>query len=98
MDISKSHEGSVYQFLGDYKTPELIDAYTLFKLVGPDTPRAFISWNEDDSTVPQAFNCAPYAAALAAAGVPVTTSVHATGGHATGPDYPGCVLDWLKTF
>lgn len=98
MDISKSHEGSVYQFLGDYKTPELIDAYTLFKLVGPDTPRAFISWNEDDSTVPQAFNCAPYAAALAAAGVPVTTSVHATGGHQTGPDYPGCVLDWLKTF
>ena len=98
MDISKSHEGSVYQFLGDYKTKELIDAYTLFKQVGPDTPRAFITWCRNDNVVPQEFNCEPMAAALEIAGVPVETSVHETGGHATGPDYPGCVLDWLKTF
>ena len=98
MDISKSHEGSVYQFLGDYPTPALIDAYTIFKQVGPDSPRAFLTWATNDSVVPQEFNCAPMAAALKAAGVPVTTSVNSSAGHATGPDYPGCVLDWLKTF
>lgn len=98
MDISKTHEGSVYQFLGDYKTPELVDKYTVYKHVGPDTPRAFITWCKDDSTVPQMFNCAAMKEAMELAGASVTSSVHETGGHATGPDYPKCVLDWLKTF
>lgn len=98
MDISKTHEGSVYQFLGDYKTDELVDRFTIFKHVGPDTPRAFMTWCWDDSTVPQIYNCAPMKEALEFAGVPVTASIHSTGGHATGPDYPKCVLDWLKTF
>ena len=98
MDISKSHEGSVYQFMGDYPSREMIDAYTIFKQVGPDSPRAFITWATNDSVVPQEFNAAPMAAALEMAGVPVCTSVNTYSGHATGPDYPGSVLDWLKTF
>lgn len=98
MDISKSHEGSVYQLLGDYKTDELVNMFTIYKHVSPDSPRAFLTWCRDDSTVPQEFNCAPMAEALMLAGVPVTTSIHNTGGHTTGPDFPGCLLQWLKTF
>lgn len=98
MNIGKSHEGSVHQFLGEYPTQEEIDAFTIYKQVNTQTPRAFITWCDDDSVVPQEFNCAPMALALEMSGVPVTKSVHKTGGHATGLDYPDCVLDWLKTF
>ena len=69
--------------------------------LGPDNLTAQMNkflWCDDDSVVPQEFNCAPMALALEMSGVPVTKSVHKTGGHATGPDYPDCVLDWLKTF
>ena len=100
MDISRSHEGSVLHFLGYNRRQADIDAYSLDKIVTPDTPRAFVAYSYDDAVVPQRYNGPVYVKALKDAGVEVYDDPHDTGGHTTvnWANFPSDMHSWLKTF
>jgi predicted esterase len=100
MDIGRSHQGSVYQLLGDYPSVDLIKAYSTNLLVNPETPKAFVSYAMDDDVVPQEYNCYAFVQALKANGVEHVDDYHETGGHSTGAfaNYPSAMIDWLKSF
>lgn len=100
MDISRSHEGSCYYFLGDERPAALVEEWSLDKCVTAETPRAFVYYAMDDTVVPQRYNGMVYCQALKAAGVPCQEECYETGGHSTPKDnnYPDAMFAWLKTF
>ena len=100
MDDGSTHDGSAKYFLGPLPSRELVDAYTVYKLVTPKTPRTYLAYSLDDYTVPQQYNGVPMAAALKENGVSAEIRPHDTGGHATSgwSDYPSSLQNWLKTF
>lgn len=100
MDDGYTHDGSAKFFLGPIPSRELVDAYTVYKLVTRDTPRTFLAYSLDDYTVPQQYNGVPMAEALQENGVSCEIRPHETGGHATSgwADYPASLHNWLKTF
>ncbi len=100
MDISRSHEGSCYQFLGDTRPQYLVDAWSLDKLVTKDTPRAFVYYALDDTVVPQRYNGEAFCKAMKEAGAECHEERWMTGGHATpaSVNYPNAMLEWIKTF
>lgn len=100
MDDGLTHDGSAKFFLGPLPSRELVDAYTVYKLVTPETPRTFLAYSLDDYTVPQQYNGVFMAEALKANGVSCEIRPHETGGHATSgwADYPASLHNWLKTF
>lgn len=66
-----THSGSRTQLLGSSPTDEQIALFSNQNHVSATTPRAFLTYAADDSTVPPAYNGAVYYDALTAAGVPV---------------------------
>ncbi len=100
MDDGSTHDGSAKYFLGPLPSKELVDAYTVYKLVASDTPRTYLAYSLDDYTVPQQYNGVPMGEALKAKGVSCEIRPHDTGGHATSgwSDYPSSLQNWLKTF
>lgn len=100
MDDGSTHDGSAKFFLGPLPSGELVDAYTVFRLVTPSTPRTFLAYSLDDYIVPQQYNGVPMAEALRKNGVSCAICPHETGGHATTgwADYPASLQNWLASF
>lgn len=64
MQPGKTHAGSTSRFLGDNPSQSLVDAWSVHKLVGEDTPRAFVAYATNDTVVPQEYNGAEMKSAL----------------------------------
>lgn len=69
---ANTHAGSRDNFLGKNPSQEQIELYSNEKQVKADTPRAFITFTEDDSAVPPAANGMAYYQALTDKKIPVT--------------------------
>lgn len=78
-----THRGSRKRFIGENPTPALEREFCNELQVNADTPRAFITWSEDDRTV-KPENSRLYCEALKAKNIPVETKVFPTGGHGWG--------------
>jgi len=100
MNDGLTHDGSAKFFLGPLPSPDLVQAYSVYNLVTPETPRTFLAYSLDDYTVPQQYNGVLMGEALQASGVSCEIRPHETGGHATSAwaDYPSSLHNWLKTF
>ena len=85
MEPGKTHQGSSDKLLGHTPSDELIQEYSNQLHVDANTPRAYITYSENDNTVPPAYNGYVYYEALQAQGVPVTLKTYATGGHGWSP-------------
>ena len=71
-----THAGSRTQLLGSSPTEAQIAKFSNEQHVSASTPRAFITYADNDTTVPPAYNGAAYYNALTAAGVPVQRCVY----------------------
>ena len=69
---ANTHAGSRDNFLGKNPSQEQIELYSNEKQVKADTPRAFITFTEDDSAVPPVANGMAYYQALTDKKIPVT--------------------------
>lgn len=84
MEAGKTHQGSIDQLLGTNPSDELVELYSNQKHVDAAAPPAYITYSENDGTVPPATNGKVYYDALVAAGVNVTLKTFPTGGHGWG--------------
>lgn len=84
MQAGKTHQGSIDHLLGTNPSQTLVDLYSNEKQVTVMTPPAFITYSENDGTVPPATNAQWYYDAMTAIGVPVTMQSYPTGGHGWG--------------
>lgn len=71
-----THAGSRTQLLGNNPTAAQIALFSNEQHVSAATPRAFLTYADNDTTVPPAYNGGPYYDALTAAGVPVRREVY----------------------
>lgn len=83
MDKSYTHLGSHDNLLGKDASAELEAEYSNEKQVTKDTPRAFIVYSDDDTTVPPA-NGVNYYLALHKHKVPAVLHIYPSGGHGWG--------------
>ncbi len=81
--VDEPHEGSVDALLGPGASPERRAAHSADRTVSAATPPAFVWHTADDAAVPVGHSLR-YAAALAAAGVPVELHVFPRGPHGVG--------------
>lgn len=106
-----THQGSRDNLLGKNPSAAQIELYSNEKQVTADTPRAFITFTEDDTIVPPAANGTPYYQALTEKGIPAKlvswpSSNGWGGGHGWGnlgtfvhhEELMSQLSDWLKTF
>ena len=77
------HERSANNFLGEFKTPELVKAYSGEFHVKEDTPPIFMWHNADDNNV-SAANCFRLGEVLSKNNVPYEIHVFPRGGHGVG--------------
>ncbi|MBQ1208865.1 MAG: alpha/beta hydrolase [Bacteroidales bacterium] len=82
MERSKTHTGSVDNFLGMNPSAEMVKLYSNHLQVKADTPKAFVMYQDSETTVPPATNGAEYVTALKAAGVSHTAKVYTGTSHA----------------
>lgn len=80
MEKKNTHKGSRKNLIGKDPSQELIDLYSNEKHVTAETPPAYISWNNNDRTVP-IINSKMYIEALKSKGVPVHVKNYEKGGH-----------------
>lgn len=71
-----THTGSRTQLLGGSPTSEQIAIFSNEQHVSASTPRAFIAYADNDTTVPPTFNGAAYYDALSEAGIPVERHIY----------------------
>ncbi len=83
MDTTFTHMGSRTNLLGENISPELETLYSNEKQVNSNTPRAFIAFSNDDSTVPSE-NGVYYYLALKEKKVPASLYIYPSGGHGWG--------------
>ena len=81
MEASLTHEGTMKNLTGG--NPELVERYSLEKLVTPRTPPTLLAVSNNDAAVSPE-NSARYLRALKASGVPGELHVFPTGGHGWG--------------
>ena len=106
-----THEGSRRNLLGNNPSQEQIYLYSNEKQVTAETPRAFITYTEDDKEVPYEKNGWAYYKALREMNIPVTLCCweannggggsHGWGGNPTFGHYKELLSglsDWLETF
>lgn len=80
LDPSYTHDGTLYNLLGEKPSRKLIDQYSNEKQVTAQTPPAFILASTDDGLVPVR-NSIEYYNALLAHGVEVSMHLYPEGGH-----------------
>ncbi len=83
MDKTFTHMGSRTNLLGENVSQQLEDLYSNEKQVTSETPRAFITFSDDDDGVPPA-NGAYYYLALKEKKVPASLFIYPSGGHGWG--------------
>ena len=83
MDKSFTHLGSHDNLLGKDASQELEDLYSNEKQVTKETPRAYITFSDDDDAVPTK-NGALYYLALKENKVPASFFIYPSGGHGWG--------------
>jgi len=100
------HKGSRDNLLGMNPAPDLIDAWSLERVVVPNTPPTFLALASDDTTVPPLPNAGAYYVALREANIPSEIHLFESGGHGFGiartvgkPDaaWPGLLTQWAKS-
>ncbi len=84
MEAGKTHQGSIDNLLGTNPSADLVALYSNQFHVSADTPPAYITYSDNDGTVPPLTNGKVYYDALVAAGVPATLKTYPTGGHGWG--------------
>lgn len=82
MDKSKTHVNSVNNFLGMNPSAEMVKLYSNDLQVKADTPKAFVMYQDKETTVKPETNGAAYAKALKAAGVSYTEKAYEGSSHA----------------
>jgi acetyl esterase/lipase len=100
----RQHKGSFDRLLGEQRTPEQSDYYSLQNRVTNETPPAFILYADDDRTVPSV-NGPIYYIALKEHGVRASLHIYPYGGHGFGmkdsfhykPSWMPLMLDWIDT-
>lgn len=102
MQPGKTHAPSTERFLGLEPSQELIDKWSVHKLVDDYTPRAFVAYATNDGTVPPQHNGAEMKAALQKVSYPSLhqVNVYSYGGHSSTSweDFPECVHQWMNRF
>jgi acetyl esterase/lipase len=100
------HAGSRDHLLGESASPDLIDAWSLERHVGPNTPPTFLALASDDTTVPPLPNAGAYYVALQEAKIPSEIHLFESGGHGFGiartvgkPDaaWPDLLTQWGRS-
>ena len=84
MEKGKTHQGSIDELLGTNPSAELVEQFSNQNHVDGDAPVAYITYSDNDGTVPPATNGKVYYDALVAAGVPAELHTYPTGGHGWG--------------
>ena len=100
----RQHKGSFDRLLGEQRTPEQSDYYSLQNRVTEQTPPAFILYADDDRTVPSV-NGPLYYIALKEHGVRASLHIYPYGGHGFGMkdsfhykhSWMPLMLDWIDT-
>lgn len=103
IDSNKGHQGSFRQLLGENRTPEQLEYYSLQNRVTPQTPPTMLLLTDDDTVVPPV-NSTLYYQALKANGVKASMHIYPRGGHGWGAfdsfpyqtQWQQAVLEWLK--
>lgn len=85
MESGKTHQGSIDELLGADPSDELVELYSNQLHVDANAPRAYITYSENDGTVPPTTNGYAYYEALVAQSVPVTLKTYSIGGHGWSP-------------
>lgn len=83
MESGTTHAGSRENLLGKNPSKDLVTLYSNDKQVSSETPMAYITWANDDSTVPTA-NSTRYINALKKFGIPYQKKTFSSGGHGFG--------------
>lgn len=85
MEAGKTHQGSIDELLGSNPSDALVQEYSNQLHVDANAPMAYITYSDNDGTVPPLTNGKAYYDALVAKSVPVTLKTYATGGHGWSP-------------
>lgn len=85
MEAGKTHQGSIDELLGSNPTDELVQEYSNQLHVDANAPIAYITYSDNDGTVPPLTNGKVYYDALVAKSVPATLKTYTTGGHGWSP-------------
>ena len=85
MESGKTHQGSIDELLGTNPSEELVQEYSNQLHVDANAPIAYITYSDNDGTVPPLTNGKAYYDALVAKSVPVTLKTYTTGGHGWSP-------------
>lgn len=85
MEAGKTHQGSIDELLGQNPSAALVQEYSNQLHVDANAPMAYITYSDDDGTVPPLTNGKVYYDALVANSVPVTLKTYTTGGHGWSP-------------
>lgn len=85
MEAGKTHQGSIDELLGSNPSDALVQEYSNQLHVDANAPIAYITYSDNDGTVPPLTNGKAYYDALVAKSVPVTLKTYATGGHGWSP-------------
>lgn len=85
MEAGKTHQGSIDELLGSNPSDELVQEYSNQLHVDASAPIAYITYSDNDGTVPPLTNGKVYYDALVAQSVPVMLKTYSTGGHGWSP-------------
>lgn len=85
MEAGKTHQGSIDELLGSNPSDALVQEYSNQLHVDANAPLAYITYSDNDGTVPPLTNGKAYYDALVAHSVPVTLKTYSTGGHGWSP-------------
>lgn len=102
MEPGKTHTNSMKRFLGENPSQELVDMWSVHKLVDADTPRAFVAYSTNDDVVMSQYNGAVMKSALEAQdnAAQHKVMVYANGKHSSGSwtGFPECLHEWMNNF
>lgn len=85
MESGKTHQGSIDELLGTNPSDALVQEYSNHLHVDAQAPMAYITYSDNDGTVPPLTNGKVYYDALVAKAVPATLKTYSTGGHGWSP-------------
>lgn len=85
MVTGQTHQGSIDELLGSNPSAELVQEYSNQLHVDANAPIAYITYSDNDGTVPPTTNGYAYYQALQAQGIPVTLKTYTSGGHGWSP-------------
>ena len=85
MESGKTHQGSIDELLGSNPSEALVQEYSNQLHVDANAPIAYITYSDNDGTVPPLTNGKVYYDALVENAVPVTLKTYSTGGHGWSP-------------